>query len=101
MTIDEQSHRACVSYAEVEQVADRAATKAVERTLERVGIDPNDTESARRVWHWARKSEANQTKMVDNLRSGAARAVAGTFIGGVALILWFVIEAFVRAKGGK
>lgn len=101
MAGDEQSHRGCVSRAEVKQVAHEAATQAVEQTFERFGMDPEDPETARRVWQWAKKSEANQTKMVDGLRSGAARAVAGTFIGGIGVLIWFVIEAFVRAKGGK
>lgn len=100
MADGDRSKERPASYAEVEQIADQAATKAVERTLERFGIDTEDPETTRRVWQWAKKSEANQAKMVDGLRSGAARAVAGTFIGGVGVLIWFVIEAFVRARGG-
>lgn len=98
--MSDEDHRHCVSRGEVENVADRAAQKAVERTLERVGIDPNDTESARRVWNWAKKSEANQTKFVDSLRSGAARTIGGTVFGGLLFFLWWAFEAFVKSRGG-
>lgn len=102
-----RSDNAYVTRAEANHVADRAAKGAAEgavsRLCDRLGVDPDSRESVedtRDVIAWAKQARDGQRALKDSARKGAAKAAGGSLMLGVLYVLWWVLQAFSKSKGG-
>ena len=78
--------------------ADRIAERAVERTLQRLSIDPQDWHEMQRDLQWVRASRQSMERMQQKARGGVVWGGATTFGAGIVYIVWYVLQ--IIHKGG-
>jgi len=92
-----------ITRAEIAQIADQAAQRAVERLCDRLSIDPNDhgsVEDTRDAIMWAKGARDGQRRLRDAASNGAAKAAGGGLAMGVLYLLWWIVTTFSKSKGG-
>ena len=76
--------------------ADQIAERAVERTLQRLSIDPQDWHEMQRDLQWVRSSRQGMERMQQKARGGVVWGTSTTIGAGVVYMIWYVLQMFQR-----
>ena len=78
--------------------ADKIAERAVERTLQRLSIDPSDWHEVQRDLQWVRSSRQGMERMQSKARNGVVWGGSSTIGAGVIYLIWYALQ--IIHKGG-